>query len=296
MIQPMSHEEAQALLASEALGALGGEERDALLAHVGECAECSRQLVEFRDTAALLAESLPAVPLDSRRSAAIRSRLLARAGADLASRRGGGAGGDTPVESPAKAPPSPIKPLDRQPLRASGRSPGSRGGWYAAAAAVILAAGLLAGLRSARRDGGILRAELDAVRAERFEAEAKLALRDSLIEQLTAATVRIVGLTADGPAAPVGWVFWDQRERWTLLAHDLPVTAANRTYQLWLITPGQRKLSAGTFATDQRGHTVFRATLFLPRDSLAAVAVTLEPAGGVSQPTGPIALSGQAGK
>ncbi|MGI9077125.1 MAG: anti-sigma factor domain-containing protein [Gemmatimonadaceae bacterium] len=293
MIRPTSHEEAQALLAIEALDALKGEERDALLAHAGGCAECSAQLAELRDTAAILVELLPTVPLDSGRSAAIRSRLLARAAADVAARRGE-AGFNAPDEPRANAPPSPVKRLDIEPLRAIGRSTGSRFGWYAAAAAVMLAAGLLSVVRSARRDADGLRSELAAVRAERFEAEAKLVLRDSLLEQLTGSSVHIVGLTANGPEAPVGWVFWDQSEKWTLVAHNLPNVAPNRTYQLWLITPGQRKLSMGTFTSDQRGHAVFRATFPLPRDSVAAVAVTLEPAGGVPQPTGPITLSGAA--
>jgi len=296
MMQPMSHEEAQELLATEALDALRAVEHDTLLAHVGDCAECSAELAGLRDSAGFLAEALPTVAMDSRRSAAIRSQLLARATADAAARRGD-PGVNSPDKRHAQTPIAPTVPLhDEQPVRAIGRPPASRGGWYAAAAAVMLAAGLLTVLRSSRRDAGILRNELAAVRAERFESEAKITLRDSLIEQLTGVTVRIVGLTGDGPKAPVGWVFWDQNERWTLLAHNLTAVAANQVYQLWLITPGQRKLSAGTFAADHRGHSVFRATLALPRDSLAAVAVTVEPAGGVPQPTGPIALSGEAGK
>ncbi len=290
MMPSMSHEEAQTLLATEALDALRGEERDALLTHVGDCAECSAELAGLGDTAASLAAALPTVSMDSRRSAAIRSQLLARAAANVAARRGG-AGVNTPDKPPAAAPTSPIEPLHGEPVRAVGRPPASRGGWYAAAAAVLLAAGLVTVLRSSRRDAGILRNELAAVRADRFEAEAKITSRDSLIEQLIGVTVRVVGLTADERTAPVGWVFWDQNERWTLLAHNLPVVAANQTYQLWLITPGQRKLSAGTFAVDHRGHSVFRTKLALPRDSLAAVAVTLEPVGGVPQPTGPIALA-----
>ena len=292
MILSISHEAAQELLTTEALDGLKGAERDALLAHVRDCGMCSTHLAQLRETTAFLAESVPIVPMDSRQSAAIRSRLLARAAADLASRRGE-AGGQESDQLRAKAPTSAGQTLESEPVRPIGRPPVSRGGWYAAAAAVMLAAGILAVLRSTRRDAAIANSELAGVRAERLEAERKVTVRDSLLEQLTGATVLIVSLTGSGPTAPVGWLTWDQNERWTLLAHDLPVAAADRTYQLWLITPGQRKLSAGTFATDQRGHALFRTTLPLPRDSLAAVTVTLEPAGGVPQPTGPIALSGK---
>lgn len=290
MIQSISHDEAQALLAIEALGALTGADRDALLAHVEVCAVCSAQLVQLRDTAAALAESLPAVPLNPDRSAAMRSRLLARAASDLTGRRGDD-GGRLPNEPPVKAPTSPVKPLSGEPVRAIGRSPASRGGWLAAAAAVLLAAGILSVLRSTRRDAAVARNELTAVRAQQLRAATEVALRDSLIEQLTGATVRIVDLTGSGPKAPMGWVFWDQNEKWTLLVHDLPALAADRTYQLWLTTGGQRTLSAGTFGTDHRGHAVFRATLSLPRDSLVSASVTLEPAGGAARPSGPIALA-----
>ena len=88
-------------------------------------------------------------------------------------------------------------------------------------------------------------------------------------------------------------MFWDrQANAWTFVAHNLPRLAAGRTYQLWLVTKGANKISAGTFAPSARGDALVRATYALARDSLAAVAVTEEPAGGVPQPTGSMLISG----
>jgi anti-sigma-K factor RskA len=291
MTPAMSHDETRAMLAAEALDALTGLEREAVLAHVAGCAECAALLAELRDTGAALATIVPGAPMDAVRSAAVRNRLLARAAADAAQR--GEAAGALPFERPVKALTSPTKQSEREPTREVSRSLVGRGGWYAAAAAVILSMGLFAALRSTRRNTDALRNELAVVRADKLEAETRLASRDSLLEQLTGPTVRVVDLAARGPAAPAGWMFSEQSaNRWTLVVRDLPAVAANRTYQLWLITPGQRKLSAGTFATDERGHALVRATFALPSDSLAAIAVTEEPAGGVPQPTGAIVLSG----
>ena len=77
-----NHEEAEAALAAEALDALGGEEREPLLAHLATCLTCRRELAEFRDAAATLATLAPERAMEPSRSDRVRARLLARAAAD----------------------------------------------------------------------------------------------------------------------------------------------------------------------------------------------------------------------
>jgi hypothetical protein len=60
------------------------------------------------------------------------------------------------------------------------------------------------------------------------------------------------------------------------------------------VTP-TAKISAGTFTPDN-GEAMVRATFALARDSLRAVAVTDEPAGGMPQPTGQYVVLGNATK
>jgi anti-sigma-K factor RskA len=62
---------------------------------------------------------------------------------------------------------------------------------------------------------------------------------------------------------------------------------------VWLVTPSA-KISAGTFAPDSSGGARMQAKYALAPDSLRAVAVTVEPAGGVPSPTGPIVIAGSA--
>jgi len=68
------------------------------------------------------------------------------------------------------------------------------------------------------------------------------------------------------------------------VAHHIPMPKSGRTYQMWLVTPSA-KISAGTFMPSRDGEVMMQANYALPKDSLAAVAVTDEPMGGSAQPT-----------
>jgi anti-sigma-K factor RskA len=75
-----------------------------------------------------------------------------------------------------------------------------------------------------------------------------------------------------------------------MVVHFLPALPVGKTYQLWAIT-GQQALSAKVFQVDTLGHT----SLMVP----VAVAhpdrfeITVEPAGGVTVPSGPVLLYGR---
>ena len=73
-----SHHEVEELIAAAALETLDGEELGRVLAHVADCAECSRLLDEYRAVAAALSLGLPLEQLDPRHSLEIRNRLLGR--------------------------------------------------------------------------------------------------------------------------------------------------------------------------------------------------------------------------
>ena len=75
-----------------------------------------------------------------------------------------------------------------------------------------------------------------------------------------------------------------------LSATGLPAPPAGRTYQLWAIV-GSQAVSAGVFTPDADGLSRVIATVKFDGPP-AALAVTLEPEGGVPQPTGPKVLLG----
>lgn len=120
--------------------------------------------------------------------------------------------------------------------------------------------------------------------------------RDALMAGITGRGVRVIDAAAPGARAPSARMFWDQPAgTWTFVAHDLPQAPAGRAYQLWLVTRGQRKVSAGTFSPRPDGGAVVVARYALAPDSLAAIVVTEESAGGSPQPTSRPVLVGAAG-
>ncbi len=122
-----------------------------------------------------------------------------------------------------------------------------------------------------------------------------LVSRDQFVASLTGPKVSVVGLTSGAAKSPRALMFWDKAtNRWTFIAHNMPALAAGRTYQLWLVTAGQ-KISAGTFSVTAAGDALVQATYALDANALKAVAVTEEPAGGVPQPTGAMVVVGTAG-
>jgi len=90
-------------------------------------------------------------------------------------------------------------------------------------------------------------------------------------------------------------MFWDKAtNRWTLFAHGLPAPKAGRTYELWLVT-ADKKIPAGIFKPRGDGSAVVRATYAMQPADLKAIAITDEPDGGVSAPTGAVVLAARTG-
>lgn len=282
MMRDMGHDEARASLEAAALDALDSPEREAVLAHAATCAECSVELSELRATAANLALAAPAPPggVGDGSRERIRARLLARAATDRTD------------EMPIATAPSATGMF-----RAVNALAWRRGEWLAAAASLLLVvsvAVLAALLRDREQLRDALRTQATSVAASRASVDSlrlAVASRDSLIAGLTGRDVAVMTLTASGTRAPFARMFWDRAtNRWTFVAHDMPALPSGKTYQLWLVT-ASAKISAGTFEP-RNGDAVVRATYALPADSLKAIAVTEEPAGGVPQPTGRMVIAG----
>lgn len=123
---------------------------------------------------------------------------------------------------------------------------------------------------------------LDAERAEQARAMAIVAADD------------LVRFDLSGPGAPAhARALWSRRHGMVFSAEGLSPLPAGRTYQLWVISRGT-PVSAGVFEIAGDG----RARVVMPTpDSLTAVeavAVTVEPAGGVAAPSTTPILAGAA--
>jgi anti-sigma-K factor RskA len=90
-----------------------------------------------------------------------------------------------------------------------------------------------------------------------------------------------------------GRALWSRARGMVFATSNLPAPPAGKVYQVWVVT-AQAPISAGLVTPDQSGGgmTYFYTPPDIPAPT--AVAVTLEPAGGVPAPTGQFFLVGNA--
>lgn len=99
---------------------------------------------------------------------------------------------------------------------------------------------------------------------------------------------RTVALDAPGDASAT-WLWSDAHDEGVLAVRGLPPIEADQTYQLWVFHDDQ-PLPAGVF---EPGDDVQLVPADAPARGAETVAVTVEPAGGVPEPTGPIVASAE---
>ena len=256
------HEE---LLPAYALGAVDGEDLREMESHLATgCAECRRQLDLWQGDLEELAASVePVAPSEMARR---RIQRLAGTGAAAA---------------PAARP--------------------RRSRWPAIVAAASLLIAAWAGWRQARLGDELERlgAERDRLARQVSGLDRQLGLAraeaDRMAESLaiiTAPSSRAIVLAGLGPSPNAkGPTFVNpERGKAVFYASGLPALTPDKTYQLWWIEGG-KPVSAGVFNVDQRGMGSVRVER-APRGATDAWAVTVEPAGGVPQPTGEMVLKG----
>ncbi len=177
------------------------------------------------------------------------------------------------------------------------------GPWLAAAAALVAAAGL--GLwaldlreRLAEMDARVAAAEREVVGLRRAlgDAQSRTQMLQAQASVLVAPDLARVDL-AGQPAAPQASAraFWSRRSGMVFAASALPPLPADRTYQVWVLVDARPPVSAGLLHPDREGNTTVHFTTPPDIPAPVAVAVTLEPAGGVPQPTGDKVLVGRVG-
>ena len=263
------------LAGAYALGALDHAERAEFERHLTECRACAEEVRSLQPVVDGLGQIVPQVDPP----AALRERILSSSPASRASARQ--ARSDDYVVH--------VRPTS------------SGWGWLAAAASLVVAVGL-----------GIyvwqLRDRLTEVERRLDEATARAAANDTQMAALQRAAidVRTTALVIGAPdllrvdlAGPTGSpakarAFWSRAQGLVFTAVDLPPLPPGKVYQLWVVG-AQAPVSAGILDLDAAGRAT---TIVEPGPAFpdpAAFAVTLEPEGGVPQPTGDKVLVGLVG-
>lgn len=249
----MNHGEWLARAETYALGALDGEELRQFEAHLASgCPSCERHITETRETLTLLPRSLE--PIDP--PPGVRARLLNQIVAERA--------------------------------RPGGRRQGPL--WWGMGVGAAVAAGLLIALgwnlSATRQEMERLQARVAALRAE-------VAQKEETLRLLADPGVRLVSLAglAASPGAS-GRLLWNPVTRTGLLVTaGLPPVPPGRAYELWAIA-GKEPVPAGVFTVEPGGRALLRLPPLPEAKAYEKFAVTLEPAGGVQTPTGPMHLLG----
>ena len=260
----MTHDE-QSLAAAYVLGALEPAERRAFEAHAATCPICREEVRSLQRVADALARTVP----ERTPSPMVRARVLAAI-------KGNAIKDNTaPVLRDVPAPRNAVR------------------SWMPLAAMLVVAAGLAAYAwqlqgRLAFLEARLSDAESRAVAAQRATLEARNAAdsAQSAMSVLAAPDLTRIDLAGQAVAPNASArALWSRDRGMVFTTANLPPAPAGRVYQVWVVT-AQAPVSAGLLALDPNG----RATVVFntPRDIAApvAVAVTLEPEGGVPAPTG----------
>ena len=233
-----------------ALGALEGEERAALDAHLERrCPVCTAELERARWLVAQLAYLAP----EAEPPAALRRKVLAGAGTTKPSERRGW----IPVWA-----------------------------WVGAAALVLFALISIFEMRRYQADLASLQDEIRAARSRTLELESERQLYQRVLAIRTASGTREIDLKPSGKSAlPEVRAFWHAEMGLVLTGNKVPSPTPNRTFQLWVVPKKGLPLSAGIFHPDAAGTVLLVATPSATLADAAALAVSEEPAGGLPQPT-----------
>ncbi|MBI1748628.1 MAG: anti-sigma factor [Acidobacteria bacterium] len=249
-----------------AVGAADSQDQKALEVHLDGCTTCRSVLCAWQETASHLAQTIRAVQPPS----AVRARILeAIKWQELVAPRR------------ARAPFTTIRFAVR------------RFDWLSPLAWAL--AGVFGGLF-------VWNMQVHTRVTQRHEAELAT-IRRALSEkqnalQLMAArqthTIRLKGLSVAPDTA--GKVFWNPEiNSGILVVFNLPALPPENVYQLWAIPQGSSPVANGTFIPDSGGAATLKLNSLPHTTQLVNVfAVTAEPSGGSSQPTGAMYLSGTA--
>jgi len=269
----MSHEKLSELCPVYALGALDGEELRELEAHLQSgCPLCETQIREFGDLMAQVPQALPGIVPSSD----LRTRLMARVDKE-----------SQPSEVIEFR--SSSVQLD-EPTRTKSHFwlP-----WTCALAAGLALVVSLWNLSSLKQD---LSGRLSQLNRQNDQIQQLLDQLDKekiITDFLTNPEARVTMLAGTGKSpGSSGKIIWDPKEgRALFYAAHLPAAPPGKTYQLWIIAQNT-PFDAGVFSVDQNGNGFLKIDLLSKADKAQKFAVTLEPAGGVSQPTGDMHLLG----
>jgi anti-sigma-K factor RskA len=268
----MTHEESIEFLATYALDAVEGEEREAVEEHLAECPRCRAELDAFREVTTALGNSVE--PLPEGLWTTIASRLpgrddeerppmprLMRDEADGVDGTDGGDGGEGPLAR----------------LHTRENAPGR--GRFATVAAIVVAAAAVVTVLSV----SLVHANDQVSQLQRSLGAG--APPGTVVAALETPGHKVVNMERANHVRLAQFVIADGRGY--LVTSTLPALSADHTYQLWAVINGQ------TISLGLMGQRPDQATFTLAGSpSVSKLAITVEPSGGAVLPSRPMVAQG----
>jgi anti-sigma-K factor RskA len=253
------HEQFADDLSLYALGALEGEERAALEAHLEGCASCRLELEQLRGDAAMFALSTvgPKPPARS------KTRLM--------------------------------NAIAKEPRRGA-KARANVALWWGGLGWVVAALAIIAGVTLWRQNAQLKTSALESVRffeRQRLESEKQRRVAD-ILQAPDATGYDILPVKYPAPP-PSGKAIYSRERGLVFIASNLKSLPSQKAYELWLIPRQGAPIPAGVFKPDSRGSaTVINPPLPAGVEA-KAFAITVEPEEGSSTPTMPIVMMGAGG-
>lgn len=247
-----------------ALGALDAAEKVVIESHIASCPDCAQKLAEAQGRMAILAFAAPRVEP----SHGVKERLMRQ----LHATAEGSGSGATAVGVRAEP------------------AGGIFGRWWALlvpVASALALATILLWLHNVQLDR-----QLADLRNTVQQQQKQLDEARHMADLLAARDTVVVPLWEQKTPTTVGArVVYNAHEGMMMYDGMLPPAPADKSYQLWLVPMNGAPISAGVFnpKSGQMSHMMMK----LPAGVTAKeFAVSLEPAGGMPHPTGPMVLVG----
>src|SRR5262249_37436840 len=115
----------------------------------------------------------------------------------------------------------------------------------------------------------------------------------ALLSSGAATRIQLNGMPA-APGARATFAFDKQTGRAVLMTEGLPVTPADKAYEVWFIPKGHSPMRGKVFTVDTAGHAMIMEQIPTEAMANAVIAITVEPKAGSPAPTGAIYLASPA--